>query len=75
MKKSSLFLQIGLIIAILLVVNLLSENLYFRLDFTEDDRYTLSDATKDIVSDLDEVITIKAYFTEELPPQLAYVRV
>ena len=74
MKKSSLFIQIGLIIAILLVVNLLSENLYFRLDFTEDDRYTLSDATKDILGDLDEVITVKAYFTEELPPQLAYVR-
>ncbi|MFZ9045559.1 MAG: GldG family protein [Cyclobacteriaceae bacterium] len=74
MKKSSLFIQIGLIIAILLVLNLLSESLYFRLDFTGDNRYTLSDATKEIVSDLDEVITIKAYFTEELPPQLAYVR-
>lgn len=74
MKKSSIFIQIGLIIAILMVVNLLSENLYFRLDFTEDDRYTLSDATKDILTDLEDVITIKAYFTEELPPQLAYVR-
>ncbi|MFT4736656.1 MAG: ABC-type uncharacterized transport system involved in gliding motility auxiliary subunit [Cyclobacteriaceae bacterium] len=73
MKKSSLFTQIGLVIIILIVLNLISSSLYFRIDFTEDQRYTLSDATKDILNDLDEVINIKAYFTEELPPQLAYV--
>ncbi|CAE7841067.1 unnamed protein product [Symbiodinium microadriaticum] len=58
----------------MVVVNLISDGLYFRLDFTEDRRYTLSDATKGILENLDDVISIKAYFTEDLPPQLAYVR-
>lgn len=74
MKKSTLFIQIGILAAILIVINLISEGLYFRLDFTEDKRYTLSDATKNILEELDEVITAKAYFTEGLPPQLAYVK-
>jgi len=74
MKKSNIFIQMAIVFGIIVVVNLISEGLYFRLDFTEDKRYTLSKATKDMVSNLDEVITVKAYFTEELPPQLAYVR-
>ena len=74
MKKSTIFIQLAIAVAIIVVVNLISKGLYLRLDFTEDQRYTLSKATKDILKDLEEVITIKAYFTEELPAQLAHVR-
>lgn len=74
MKKSNIAIQILIVLAIVIVINLLSDLLYFRLDFTEDKRYTLSKATKNIVKELDEVISVKAYFTEELPPQLAYVK-
>jgi gliding-associated putative ABC transporter substrate-binding component GldG len=74
MKKSTLFVQLAIVIVILVVLNLISESLYFRLDFTEDRRYTLSDATKNVLEDLDDVITVKAFFTKDLPPQLAYVR-
>ena len=58
--------------AIVIVVNMISNNLFFRLDFTADKRYTLSDATEDIVRNLEDVITISAYFTDksQLPPQL-----
>ncbi len=74
MTKSSIFLQIGVVAAIVVVINLISDGLYFRFDFTEDQRYTLSGATEDILEDLEDVISVKAYFTEELPPQLAFVR-
>ncbi len=74
MKKSTIFTQLIIVIAIVVVANLISKDLYFRIDFTEDKRYTLSQATKDILVELNEVITIQAYFTEELPAQLAYVR-
>lgn len=74
MKKSTILTQLLIVIAIIVVANLISRNLYFRLDFTEDQRYTLSKATKDILQDLDEVITVKAYFTENLPAQLAFVQ-
>ncbi len=70
MKRSKVISQILIFIGILVVVNLISEKLFLRLDFTADKRYTLSDATKDILEDLDDVITITAYFTKDLPPQL-----
>ncbi len=70
MKKSNIFTQTGILIAILVVANLLSSQVFLRLDFTEDKRYTLSDATKDIINNLEDVITVTAYYSEDLPPQL-----
>ena len=68
--KYSILLMTGIII----LVNVLSDRFFVRWDVTEDDRYTLSQATKDILKDLGEPVTIKAYFTEELPPQLLQAR-
>ncbi len=48
-NRKSITTQILLIIAVLVVINILSERFFFRLDFTEDGRYTLSKATKDIL--------------------------
>lgn len=70
MKRSNVISRVLIFIGILVVANLISDKLYLRLDFTADKRYTLSDATKDILEDLDDVITVTAYFTEDLPPQL-----
>jgi gliding-associated putative ABC transporter substrate-binding component GldG len=70
MKKRNVFSQLFIIIAILLVVNLVSNQLFFRLDFTADKQYTLSRATRDILREVEDVITITAYYSEDLPPQL-----
>ena len=70
MKGKSIILQTAIVLLIIVVANLISNSLYFRLDFTEDKRFTFSKATKDILDDLDGVITIKAYFSKDLPPQL-----
>ncbi|WP_370087677.1 GldG family protein [Ekhidna sp.] len=70
MKKQTIIIQLLVIIAIVVVGNILSNQLYFRLDFTEDKRYTLSDASKDVLEELDNVVTVTAYFSEDLPPQL-----
>jgi len=70
MKRSKVITQVLIFIGILVVVNLISEQMFLRLDYTADKRYTLSDATKDILNDLDDVITVTAYFTENMPPQL-----
>jgi gliding-associated putative ABC transporter substrate-binding component GldG len=74
MTKSKVFIQVFIFLAIVVFVNLISQEVYFRLDFTADKRYTLSDATEKVVRDLDNVITVTAYFTENLPPQLAQTR-
>lgn len=67
-------LSAGLIIAIIVALNLLSSEFNLRLDLTEDKEYTLSPATQDILDDLEDAVTIKAYFSENLPPQYQPVR-
>jgi gliding-associated putative ABC transporter substrate-binding component GldG len=73
-NRKSITTQILLIVAVLVVINILSERFFFRLDFTADGRYTLSKATKDILKQLEEPVTVTAYFTEDLPPDLAVTR-
>jgi gliding-associated putative ABC transporter substrate-binding component GldG len=63
-----------LIFGILVLINLLSSRFFFRLDYTEDQRYSLSTATKNILANLDEPVTITAYFSEDLPPNIEKVR-
>ncbi|MCF8240700.1 MAG: Gldg family protein [Melioribacteraceae bacterium] len=63
-----------LLFAILVLVNILSDKLFFRFDFTADQRYSLSNATEDILENLDVPVTVTAYFSEDLPPDIARVR-
>ena len=70
MKSAKISTTIILITAIMLVVNFLSKKYNLRLDFTEDKQYTLSQATKDILKNLDEPVTIKAYFSNDLPANI-----
>ncbi len=70
MKRNKAITQLILFVGILIVINLISNKLFFRLDFTADKQYTLSSTTKNVLKDVNEVINITAYFTEELPPQL-----
>lgn len=72
LKKISI--SAALIIAIIIAINFLSTEFHLRLDLTEDSEYTLSDATQDILDDLEDPVNIKAYFTKNLPPQYATIR-
>ena len=72
--KKSYYNSVFLVIGILLLVNILSNDYFVRLDFTENKRYTLSQATEDIIEDLMEPVTVKAYFSENLPPNIAQTR-
>lgn len=70
MKKQQVWTRVLIIAGIVVAVNLVVNKLFFRIDFTADKKYTLSQATKDILNNLNEVITITAYFSEDLPSQL-----
>lgn len=45
-----------------------------RIDFTQNQEYTLSDATKRIVSRLDDLITVTYWVTEDMPSSLVSLR-
>jgi len=68
MKKTTSYLLI--LISIIVLVNVLSDNFFFRLDFTADKRYTLSKATKNILRNLEEPVTVSAYFSKDVPAQM-----
>ena len=65
--KSQTFIRTFLVLGILILINFISIRLFGRLDLTKEKVYTLSDASKKLVGNLDDRITIKAYFTEDLP--------
>jgi gliding-associated putative ABC transporter substrate-binding component GldG len=73
-SKNTIFIQLLIILAIAIVVNILAGKWYARLDLTDDNRYTLSDATLNILENLEEPVTISTYFTADLPPQLIQIR-
>ncbi|MCT4613517.1 MAG: Gldg family protein [Marinifilaceae bacterium] len=74
MNRKNLIIASVLIASIVLVVNLISKKLSFRIDLTDDNIYTLSKASYDILEDLDTPVTIKAYFSEQLPPNIIKVK-
>jgi gliding-associated putative ABC transporter substrate-binding component GldG len=52
---------------ILVVVNLIGLNLFWRADLTDDDVYSLSEASIQTVENLDDPVTVTAFFTSDLP--------
>lgn len=57
-----------LVLAALVAVNVLSSFLFFRVDLTEEKRYTLSEATRTMLSSLEDQVHVNVYLTGDLPP-------
>jgi gliding-associated putative ABC transporter substrate-binding component GldG len=66
-KKAQTIFRVLMVIGILVLINFVSVRIFSRLDLTKAGVYTLSDASKNLVRNLDDRITVKAYFTEDLP--------
>jgi gliding-associated putative ABC transporter substrate-binding component GldG len=73
MKTAKISSTILLIVIIITIVNILSDNYFFRIDLTDGKEYTLSKATKDILKNLDKPVTITAYFSKNLPPNIGNI--
>ena len=72
--RQNINLRILIILAIVVLVNIISMNFFFRIDLTDDGRYSLSKATKNILRNLDKPVTITAYFTKDVPAYLLITR-
>ncbi len=71
MKAEKIYITILLAIGVALLLNLVANEFFVRFDLTQNGQYTLSAATKKILKELDEPITVKAYFSENMPPDIA----
>ncbi len=63
-----------LVAAILVLVNVIAAGSFVRLDLTEQKEFTISRATKDVLRELEDLVTITVYMTQDLPTQLATLR-
>lgn len=60
-------IQLVTIVGIVIALNVLSGFFFTRFDLTSEKRYTLSETTKDLLTDIDDVIYLKVYLDGELP--------
>lgn len=66
--SNALLLTFG-ILGIILSVNYFFTKHFIRLDLTENQQYSISEATKNTLTKLPDLVTIKVFFSEKLPPQ------
>ncbi len=70
-RQKTMMINIVVILAILIVINLISINIFARLDLSRGKIYSLSSSSKETVRELPDRLVIKAFFTKNLPAQLA----
>ncbi len=63
-------LLVAIVLALLVLVNLAGQGRFFRIDLTDNNQYTLSRSTKEILRGLDDLVSIKVYFSRDLPTYL-----
>ncbi len=67
-KRTFLVFLIGAA-AIVVVLNYVCRDIFFRLDLTDTQMYSLSGSSKAVIGKLDDRLILKVYFTENLPGQ------
>ncbi len=63
-----------IVVGVVFILNLFAQNLFVRFDLTENERYSISDVTRDILADIDDPITVKVFYSENFPRQLISVK-
>lgn len=74
-KQSLNALYTVLIIAgILILVNYIASAIFFRIDITQNKDYSVSKVSKEAARDLDDIVNIKGFFSENVPPNLISIK-
>ncbi len=66
-NKSGKYFKLLIYLIVIVLVNLAGITLFFRMDLTENKIFSLSDVSQEVVSSLSEPLTIKVFFTKNLP--------
>jgi ABC-2 type transport system permease protein len=67
-KKLGDFLIVANSIVLVILINVLATKRFFRLDLTEEKRYSIKDQTRDILHDLEEDVYVEVFLEGELNP-------
>ncbi|MCF7919151.1 MAG: Gldg family protein [Candidatus Cloacimonetes bacterium] len=74
MNTKNIWTSFIILLGIIILVTLLSQSFFSRLDFSRGKVYSLSKASKQSVKNLDDRLIVKAYFSKSLPGEYADVR-
>jgi ABC-2 type transport system permease protein len=68
MKKRGIdIVEFLLLVGIVILINIIVSRYFFRIDLTEDKRYSISDTSKDILKGLDDVVYVEVYLEGQFP--------
>lgn len=65
--KRQNILQLIFLLIIIVLVNILGSIVFTRFDLTSEKRYTLTDVTKDVLKELNDIVYFKVYLDGEFP--------
>ncbi len=76
MKRTHVFRRVNLLLllAILVLVNLVSSNTYSRIDLTRSDAYSLSRVSLETLSRVEDPLRVKVFYSAEVPAPYNGVR-
>ena len=72
-KNSFILFVCGLLVGLVLL-NITSRDIFKRFDLTDNKKFSLSSSSEAVVSKLDDRLTIKVYFSDNLPSELGNTR-
>jgi len=66
-SRKGKYYKFAVYVLIVILINMAGVTMFFRADLTSDNIYSLSRVSREVVSTLSEPLTIKVFFTEDLP--------
>ena len=66
-KRYPKYIKLCIYLVVIVLINVAGMTLFFRLDLTQNKIYSISEASKRVVSTLSEPLTIDVFFTKDLP--------
>ena len=66
-NQKAFALYIIVAIAAVVLLNVVGQSLFFRVDLTASQIYSLSPSSKAVLNKMDDLVTAKVYFSEDLP--------
>lgn len=73
-QKKNIIITTLILLGIIAISNIIASGFFYRFDLTQEKEFSVSSATKKIVKNLDDIVTIRAYFSQELPTELLLLR-
>lgn len=74
-KKRSYIFKGLLLLCLLLIVNTLASSFFFRIDLTEDKRYTLSQPAKQVVNEVVEPLIVDVFLEGDFPSEFRKLQI